>query len=462
MSKNKIKTLGKDFTEGDLVLPLLKFLTPFLLANILNSLYNTIDMMIIGQYAGNVGIVAVSQGGKMLNIFTMVSMSLSSAGQIIIGQQIGAKKHKEVSETIGTLFSLLMIIALVLSVLCMLFSKEIITLLQTPQESYYSALSYLRITSLGFVFTFGYNGVSAILRGIGESKMPLVFIGIATTVNIILDFVLIGIFNLGATGTAIATVVGQAVSLMFSTTYLYRNKEHFDFDFKLKSFKLKKDKLKMIVSIGLPRSLSALSIQGSQLIVISFVNQYGLLQAAVYSIGDKIVFLTNVVTMAVRQAGSTMVAQNLGAGKPNRVKTVVRWSLGLTMIFALMLAIPSILFPNQIFSMFTSDINTEKYASTIMMITAFTYFLAAMSGSFNTVTAGSGNARLNFLAGVLDGVFLRLGFGFLFGIYFHMEAVGFYLGHSLGRLAGVFIHGGYYLSGKWKTRKLFISNKEDN
>lgn len=450
------KTIGTDFTNGSVVKHLIIFLTPLLLANVLNSIYNTVDMIIIGQFAGSAGIVAVSQGGKLLNVFTHVSMSLSGAGQIIISQQIGAKQKEQVSSIIGTLFSLLVIIAIVISTVCLVFSRQIILMLNTPPESYASALSYLRITSAGFILMYGYNAVSSVLRGMGESKMPLLFITIAAVINIILDLILIAVFDMGAVGTAIATVTGQGVSLIFSIGLLYKRREHFGFDFKYKSFIIKKDKMKMIFKLGIPMAASAFCIQFTQLIMISFVNQFGLVQAAAYGIGDKVIHLTNVVSQSTRQAGGAMVAQNLGAERKDRVKEIVHSALKITLGFATILAVFALLFPKEIFSIFTNDTLVLEYSKPIMVIASVTFFLAAMSSSFDMVTMGSGNTKLAFVAGFIDGVILRISLGLLFGRVMDMQSVGFFLGHSLARLSPLFIHGTYYFSGAWRNRRLVV------
>lgn len=455
------KRLGNDFTQGNIIIQLFGFLTPFLLANILNSIYNTVDMIIIGKYVGSIGIVAVSQGGKLLTIFTHISMSLAGAGQIMIAQQLGARKNDQVKSTIGTLLSILFIIALMTTTVSLLLAPWILVWLKTPEASFDSALTYLRITSMGYILIYGYNAVSSILRGMGESRMPLLFIAIAAAMNLVLDILFIGYFHLGAMGTALATVIGQGVSLVFSIGYLYKRREFFGFDFKWRSFQIMPEKAMTLFQIGLPMAASAFCIQFTQLIVISFVNQFGLVQAAAYGIGDKVIQLTNVVSQSVRQAGGAMVAQNLGARKHMRVKQIVRSAVIITLSFSIPMAVLSVLFPEAIFSMFSNDPSVHFYSHGIMSISALTFILAALSSSFDTVTAGSGYAKLSFAAGFLDGVVLRISLGLIFGIYFKMEAVGFFLGHSLARLSPVTIHASYYLSGKWQFRKLLVQGHTD-
>jgi Na+-driven multidrug efflux pump len=181
---------GLDFTQGNIPGLLVGFMGPLLLANILNSIYNTVDMIIIGHFAGSSGTVAVSLGGKMLMFITVICMGLASGGQILVAQQKGARRHDKIKFTISTLFSMLGLIALAVSIVCLFLSRHIISWLNTPEESVDQALAYLRITSAGLPMMFGYNAVSSILRGMGDSMNPLLFIGIAAILNLILDIVL--------------------------------------------------------------------------------------------------------------------------------------------------------------------------------------------------------------------------------------------------------------------------------
>ncbi len=447
------KKIGTDFTTGSIRKHLLIFVTPFLLSSILNSLYNATDMVIIGQFIGNVGTVAVSQGGKMLNLFTLVCTSLAGSGQVLIGQLLGAKKEKELNETIGTMFSILIGIAVFLSVVCLALSTNIIGWLNTPEESAQAALSYLRITCIGLPLVFAYNAVSTVLRGMGESKLPFVFIAIAAVFNIIGDIIFIVVFDMGVVGTAIATVMGQGISFVVSAIYLYRRRQQFGFDFKLKSFIPKADKTRIILKVGLPMAARSFCIQFSQLILIAWINDLGLVQAAAWGVADKFISLTNIVSVAVKSAGGSIIAQNLGGDHIDRCKSLVRNSIGLCTLVAVVLSAASVIFPGPIFRLFTKDADVVSMAPQFMWICCIIFVLAAVGAGYNTVINGSGNATLGFWEGFLDGVVLRLGLGYLFGTVLGMQVVGFFLGNALARLSPLVIGGVYYYSGAWVRRK---------
>jgi putative MATE family efflux protein len=451
-----IAKFGMDFSHGSIPKMLFQFIGPLLLANVLNSLYNTVDMVVIGQYAGNPGTVAVSLGGKMLMFFTIISIGLAGGGQILIAQQVGAGKHQEIKLSIGTLFTLLGLISIIFSLAGLAFSRNIIIWLNTPQESFDSALAYLEVTSIGLPLMFGYTAVSSVLRGMGDSKHPLFFIGIAALLNLILDLVFIIYFNLGAMGTALATVIGQGVSFGISIILLYKKRDKFFFDFKLKSFALDREKTLTILRIGLPMAAHSVMIQIPQLFMISFVNKFGIIQAAAYGIGDKIIHLLNIVQQSMQQGGSAMIGQNIGAGKHERVREIIRTILTVNVSVSAALSVFLLVFPDVVFSIFTKDTLVLDYSFSFMLITALFLFFTSILSAFSSVTTGTGNATLGFLAGFLDGVVFRIIFSFLFGFGLHMEVTGFFLGNTLARIGPILVHCIYYFSGVWKKRKLLV------
>ena len=230
------KTLSKDFTKGNIAKQLIIFSLPFMASNALQVLYSTIDMIVVGAYVGTYGLSAVSQSSQIINFATMVCLGFSNAGQVLLGQAYGASKRKEMNDIIGTLFVFICAIALVFSTAMLFGQNLILKLIKMPTESFEMAREYLVICAFGFIFTAGYNLVSAILRGMGDSKRPFLFIGIASAVNLVLDLLFTGLLGWGVAGAAWATIIGQAVSFIFSIVYLINKKEEFGFDFKKESF----------------------------------------------------------------------------------------------------------------------------------------------------------------------------------------------------------------------------------
>lgn len=449
-------SMGSDFTDGAILPMLFRFFLPFLLANLLNSIYNTVDTVIVGQFVGSAGIVAVTTGGKMLNLFTTIGISFAGSGQILVSQIVGAKRRDEIQSTIGTIFTEMLVISFAAAVLQMLFSRNIVSWMNTPEESFSSALAYLRITCVGIPLIYGYNAVCSILRGMGDSKSPLVFIAIAALFNVLGDILFVAVFPWGAAGTAIATVLAQGLSFVFSLVSLYRRRDRFGFDFKLRSFRADKRKLTIILKLGFPMALRNICITSTQMVLMGNVNLYGLTDAAAYSIGDKILHLANIFHGASSQAAGSMIGQNVGAERRDRVKSIVFYSMAIALIAAVILSGIGLLFPEAIFGLFTDDPLVLAQAPIFLLISSLTMLLSAVMGSYEAVITGTGNAALNFLGGILDGVIFRVCFSFLFAKAFNMGAAGFFLGDALARLGPILVGGIYYHSGAWTRRKTLV------
>ena len=191
----KQKSISKDFTQGNIPKQLLWFALPFMASNALQVLYSTIDMIIVGKYVGTAGLSAVSQSSLIINFATMVCLGFSNGGQVLVAQALGAKKHKEMNEIIGTLFSMIICIAIALSAIFLVGRVWILDVMNIPAESYEMTTQYFVICGLGLIFTAGYNMVSAVLRGMGDAKRPFIFIGIASVINLILDIVFTGMLK---------------------------------------------------------------------------------------------------------------------------------------------------------------------------------------------------------------------------------------------------------------------------
>jgi putative MATE family efflux protein len=447
--------VGADFTQGDITQHLLHFMLPLLLAGILNNLYNMVDTVIISQFVGPVGNVAVSTGGKVMMTLSMLGTGLSGAGQTVIGQLVGKGERMKVEQAVGSMFTLLAVMSVVLGLASFLIAEPMIQWLNTPKESYEGAVAYMRITSLGLILTSGYYASCAVLRGMGDSTHPLIFIAIAAVVNLVLDLVFIIALDWGAAGTAWATIIGQGVSFLISLCYLYHQRDSIGFDFRLKSFRLDWNMTGTILRIGIPMTMASLFISATQVVVMGFVNTYGVVQAAAYGVADKLLTLENVANQSISQAGSTIVAQNIGAGKTDRVKQLVHASLKVSLTIALIVGLFGVLFPEAIFRIFLQDEEVLAYAKPFMLVAAGTCLISACHVSVGAVVNGTGNARLQLITGFLDGVVLRIALGIFFGQWMGLETVGFFMGHGLARLAP--LTGGliYYLSGRWKTRQLF-------
>ena len=385
----------KDLTEGNVAGLLLAFAMPLFVANALQAVYNLVDMVVVGQVIGGPGMSAVSIGGDILHILTFLAMGFSAAGQVLISQFVGAGEMDKVRKMIGTMFTLLLGIALFLSVVCYFIRFSILDILNTPVESYRFTMDYTVTCIVGLVFIYGYNIVSAILRGMGDSRRPFYFIAIAAILNMVLDVFFVGFLGLEVFGAALATVIGQAVSFIISLIYLYRRKEAFGFDFKLSSFRIDRTMIGPLLSLGIPMAIQSAAISISKIVLTAWINAEGVIFSALSGIYNKTGMMMGIVSNSFTTAGSSMVGQNIGAGKYDRVPKILRVVIAIGLSIAAAASLLVLLFPELLCEMFTSDREVLAKASLLTFPIILNFFGAATrSGAFSIIN-GSGNSKMN-------------------------------------------------------------------
>ena len=457
MAKQRFIT---DFTTGSVPKQLLRFATPLFLANLLQVVYNMADMVIVGQVMESVGLSAVSIGGDVSSFLTFVAMGFSNAGQVIISQYIGAGQRKKVGAFVGTMFTFLFACAAVLSVVCLFFRQGILSLMNTPAASWQEALNYSTVCIAGLVFIYGYNMVSAVLRGMGDSKHPFIFIAMAAVINIVLDIVLVWGFRMGALGAAVATVFSQGFSFLCCAVFLWRSRHEMDFEISLRDFlHPSREHLAPLLKLGVPMAIKSASIHFSKLFVNSWINSYGVAVSAMAGIVNKLSSVCNLISNSVNAAGSSMVGQNVGAQKFDRVPRIMATCFAFTLCTASLLSAVVCFFPKAVFGIFTDEAAVLQIAMEFLPIAVVLFLGSACRSPMNALINGSGNHRVNFATAILDGLVMRIGLGVLFGLVLDMKYLGFWLGDALAGYTPFFIGLVYYFSGAWKTRKHII--KED-
>lgn len=448
---NEKKTFIRDFTTGNIPKQLLTFAAPLFLSSLLQVVYNMVDMIIVGNVLGDVGLSGVAVGGDVSNFLTFLAMGFASAGQVIISKHIGAGERDKVGRFIANMFSFLMIIAVVLSTLCFSLRHPILRLMNTPAESFDQALGYSSVCILGLVFIYGYNMVSAVLRGMGDSKHPFIFISIAALLNILLDIAFVIGLDMGAAGAALATIISQCVSFLSCCIFLYKKREQLGFAIHAKDFfHLDKELLGDLCKLGVPMAIKSASIQFSKLFVNSWINSYGVSVSAFAGVANKVNSISNLISNAMNTAGSSMVGQNIGAKKYKRVPKICGTIAVITLSIATLMSILFFTFPNQIFGIFTSDASVLAIALEYLPIAAMIFFGSACRAPANAIINGSGNYKVNFATAIFDGIIMRIGLALLFGLVLNMKYLGFWLGDALAGFTPLVIGIVFYLSGKWK------------
>ena len=452
MSQNTKKTMIRDMTEGPVIPLLLRFAMPLFISNALQAIYNIVDMVVVGNYIGKAGMSAVSIGGDILHLLTFVAMGFSNAGQIIIAREVGAGRKDEIRKMIGTMFTFLLGISVVISIVCYALRSQVLELLNTPAASYSYTMDYTVTCIVGLVFIYGYNLISAILRGMGDSRRPFLFIAIAAILNMVLDVLFVKYCNMEVFGAALATVIGQGVSFLVSLIYLYRRKESFGFDFRLPSFRIDPDSFRRLLALGIPMAIQSAAINISKIVLMAWINIFDVTYSALAGIFNKVNVMYNVITQAFTTAGATMVGQNLAAKKYRRVNKTL---LTILLIGALLSLAGTLLLlkdPDAVYAIFTGDMDVLATAGVLTLpLILCLYGAATRSVSFSLIN-GSGKPALNLAVAIIDGMLARIGLAALLGFVLHMDCYGFWMGDALAGFMPFLIGLVFYLSGRWKEK----------
>lgn len=444
------KTMVNDLTKGSVPKLLLMFAAPLFVSNALQAIYNIVDMIVVGQVIGGNGMSAVATGGNVLSILNFIVMGFAGAGQIIIARAVGEKDMEEVKKTIGTMFTVLLIAALAMSGICFFVREWLLNLVNTPPEAYKYTMDYTIVCMIGLVFIYGYNIVSAIMRGMGDSKRPFMFVAIASIINIILDILFVAVLNMEVIGAALATVIGQAVSFVFAMIYFVKNKDSFGFDFKFSSFIPHADTLKKLFALGIPMAIQSAAITISMTVVAAWVNTFGVVYSACAGVLSKLNMMVGILSMSLTTAGGSMVGQNLGAKKYDRIPKILLWASGCALVIVSFYVAALVFFPETMVGLFTTD-ELILASATVIILPSVVNAFGAVTRTFGfAIINGSGNSKLNLLIAIIDGMIARILLAWLLGWKFEMGPQGFWLGDALAGFMPFVIGGAFYFSKKWK------------
>jgi len=444
--------LIRDLTTGSVPGTLLRFSMPLFLSGLLQMVYNMVDMVVVGRFDGTGGLSAVAIGGEVLMLITFVAMGFSNAGQILISRYVGEDRRDKVGEMVGSLFTLLMSLAVVIMTAFLFSYQGILRWLNTPEDIWEYTRQYSVTCVYGTVFIYGYNLVSAILRGMGDSRHPFLFIAIASVINIVLDVVFVGPLRMGPRGAALATVIGQAVSFLFALRLLYRSRAQIHFDFHPRHFRLYGEVTRALVALGIPMVIQSAAVTFSMLFVNSYVNTYGTVAVAVTGVARKLENMIGVVSQAISSGGGAMVSQALGARKIERVPRIVFTALWVVAIPAGLFAIVTVVRPEWLFGLFSDDAAVLTMALTYVPVALVQYLGATLRPASFALINGSGNSRLNLMVALLDGIAARIGLALLLGVRLGWGIRGFWYGNAFAGLVPFLIGSVYLLSGAWKRR----------
>ena len=318
----------QNFTEGKIFLPLIRFALPVFLALLLQAMYGAVDLLVVGQFGGelaDVYVSAVSTGSQLMHSVTIVVSGLAMGLTVLVGQKIGAGEEQEAGRIIGSGIWLFSLIAILLTALLIPCAPFLAGMMQAPPEALSATISYIVICSAGSVFIIAYNLLGSIFRGIGDSKVPLLAVAIACVLNIIGDLILVAVFDLGAAGAALATVFAQAISVLLSLLIIRRRP--LPFSFSKKDIRPAGSHNREILRLGTPIALQDLLVSASFLVITAIVNHLGLIASASVGVAEKVCAFLMLVASAYMQAMSAFVAQNMGAGRPDRARKALWYGI---------------------------------------------------------------------------------------------------------------------------------------
>lgn len=447
------KNIGTDLTTGSVSHQLWKFSLPFFLANLLQSLYGVADALIVGRFVGSAALSGVSIGSQVMMIFTLVCMGITTGANILIAQYAGAKKTDELIKTVGNTFTIALIGAAAMAVLGYACHNWLLKILNTPAEAFDQASGYLLVTLSGIFFVFIYNAICAVLRGQGDSKSPMIFVAVTSVLNVVLDILFVGTFKMEAFGAGLATVLSQALCCVFAFVYLKFKK--FFAGYSLACLKLQAEKVKMILKLGIPVAVQMASLSVSLTFVTAIINQYGVAASAAVGVGHKIESLATMPNMAVGNAATIMIGQNIGAGQNDRVKYIVRTSILTCCAITVVTFTATQLFAEFFIGIFNTEPEVIRYGALYIRIIAATFIAHCFLSTCNGVATAVGFPMLTLVATLVDSVAARIPLCILLGGIWGITGV--YIAMAAAPFAGLAISAGYYLSGKWKTRQLVKS-----
>ena len=431
-----------DFTQGSILKKLLWFMVPILGALILQAAYGAVDLLVVGRFGSTSGLSAVSTGSQVLNLVTFVVTQLAMGITVLIARYLGEKSPEHIGAVLGGAAVVFALISVGLCVLLVCFARPISVLMQAPAESLDLTVSYVRICGSGIFFIVAYNVLSAIFRGLGDSKSPLLFVLVACVVNIFGDLLLVAVFHMDAAGAALATVFAQTISVVCAVVMLFKKK--LPFTLTKKDFRFNSQCQKFL-KIGLPLALQECLTQLSFLALCAFVNRLGLEASSGYGVASKIVNFAMLVPSALMQSMASFVSQNVGAGNPKRAKRSMFTGIAVGLGFGCVMFALVMLKGDALSGFFSADPGVIQkgfeYLKGFAPETILTAVLFSMIGYFN----GNQKTFWVMIQGLVQTLLVRLPMAYIMSIQPNASLTMIGLAAPASTAVGILLNVGFYL-----------------
>ncbi len=409
----KLKALfgAQDMTVGSPWKNLAMFSAPLLVGNLAQQLYNTVDSIVVGRYVGDSALAAVGASGPVLNLLLLLFMGISTGAGIMVSQYFGAKQRDELSRTIGTCIMLTLLSGVIIMVVGPLISGPLMALLGTPDEIYGMSVSYLTIIFLGILGCGYYNILSGVLRGMGDSLTPLIFLLVACFLNIVLDILFVAQFGMGVAGVAWATIIAQAISALLCFLRLFQMKSQIDLN--RKTLRLDRAMTNRTIKLGLPSGLTQAIFSMAAIVVQALTNTFGTSVIASSIVVMRVDGFAMMPNFTFGMAMTTFVGQNVGAGLMHRVDEGTRDGLKMALGVSCLLTACILLFGRNLMQLFTGTEEVVNLGMHMMRILAVGYIAMAVTQSLSGVMRGAGDTMTPMWISIITTVVIRVPIAYL-------------------------------------------------
>lgn len=448
MSESKSRN-SQDFTEGSVPKHLITFAIPLLLGNLLQALYNTVDSIWVGRFLGPQSLAAVSVSFPVIFALVALATGIAMATTTLVAQFSGAKNQVMMRKSVANSVIVMGVLGVFLSILGVIVRRPLLELINTPPDIMDKASSYLSIVLGGTIATFAYNLVSAVMRGVGDSRTPLIYLAYATVINIILDPLMIfGIWPfpaMGVAGAAWATVIAQAISGILGFRHMIR--EGF-VPVGKEEWKLEGRLVRLLFSIGLPAGVQQVIVSTGMLTLTSIVNSFGTIATAAFGVGGRLDQFAFMPAMSVGLSVTALVGQNLGARKFERVHETVRWSAYLSIGISAAIVLFVQLFPGILLKAFTDSYDVLVEGQKYLRIVSLSYIPNSLMFMLGGVLRGAGDTLPTMLISMVTLWVIRIPLAYLFSR--RLGTIGIWIGLASSPVIGAFLNWLYFVSGRWK------------
>ena len=403
LAKNKYEI---DMVNGTIMPKLITFAIPLMLSGILQLLFNAVDIIVVGRFSGSQSLAAVGSTSSLINMLTNLFIGISLGANVLAARFYAAGKHKEMSETVHTSILTAFISGVLMIFVGIFFSRPALELMDTPSDVIELATLYMRIYFVGMPFFMLYNYGAAILRAVGDTKRPLIFLVVSGITNACLNLLLVIVFKMDVAGVAIATVISQMISCVLVLICLYKTDAVYQLRFK--KLRIKWEYLGQIFRIGIPAGIQSTLISFSNVLLQSSVNSFGSIAMAGYTAANNVLSFLYMGANSITQACMSFTSQNYGARKPKRMDKVLIDGLILQVVICLTLGVLAYVFGNQVSNIYTDDPNVIKCSVEILALTTVPYFLCGFMDTFPGVLRGMGRSTVPMILCLLGTVGVRI------------------------------------------------------